>query len=401
MTLLLTLMTVAAGAEESVKSNTTKMSNGTYRVEGTVTIHDRITIQGEVTLIIDGAHKLTAQKGIYVSSSATLTIEGEGKLIAEGAENCAGIGGVENSDCGTIIINGGNITATGGHQGAGIGGGYYSACGTITINGGVVTAQGKSGGAGIGGGRNRENGTITINGGDVTATGGGSKAAGIGGGEYQQNACGEITIKGGKVTATGGSKGAGIGPGFGASPTVSGTVTLGWTNKDDKIYASNYNNVASLVLEDKFYFIEDNIEHIATADNIAGKTLLPYVSTLDDYTISGIQPRYLYTGNEIVITPEVYTPGGSKLEEGGDYIGTFSPSTIKDVGEYTYTITAVAGSGYIGSKTTSFSVVRFNMADAVITGVKPYYLYTGELIDVDYTVPGLDGTPLVKGTDYT
>ena len=401
MTLLLTLMTVAAGAVEPVKSNTTKMSNGTYRVDGTVTIHDRITIQGEVTLIIDGAQKLTAEKGIYVSSGATLTIEGEGKLIAKGAENCAGIGGVENNDCGTIIINGGNITATGGSQGAGIGGGYNSASGAITINGGVVTAQGRSGGAGIGGGKNRENGTITINGGDVTATVVGTKAAGIGGGEYQQEACGEITIKGGKVTATGGTAAAGIGPGYGASPTVSGTVTLGWTNKDDKIYASNYNNVASLVLEDKFYFIEDNIEHIATADNIAGKTLLPFVSTLNDYTISGIQPRYLYTGNEIVITPEVYTPGGSKLEEGVDYIGTFSPSTIKDIGEYFYTVTAVAGSGYIGSKSTSFSVVRFNMADAVITGLKPYYLYTGELIDVDYTVTGLDGNPLVKGTDYT
>ena len=401
MTFLLTLMTLVAtaGAVKDVNSSTTEMTTGTYRAKSSYTISSRITITGEVTLIIDKGQTLTASNGIYVKEGATLTIEGPGELeaYASATDNCAGIGGEKEKASGTIIINGGNVTARGGIDAAGIGGGQGGASGTITINGGVVTATGRMGGAGIGGGLASASGTITINGGVVTATGG-FYTAGIGGG--RAGACGEITIKGGKVTATS-DRGSGIGPGIDASPTVSGTGTLGWTNKDDKIYASNYNNVASLVLEDKFYFIEDNIEHIATADNIAGKTLLPYVSTLDDYTISGIQPRYLYTDNEIVITPEVYTPGGSKLEEGVDYIGTFSPSTIKDVGEYTYTITAVAGSGYIGSKSTSFSVVRFNMADAVIIGVKPHYLYTGELIDVDYTVTGFDGNPLVKGTDYT
>jgi hypothetical protein len=53
----------------------------------------------------------------------------------------AGIGGSENSrDGGTVIINGGIVTAIGATNGAGIGGANNGAGGNITINGGIVTA---------------------------------------------------------------------------------------------------------------------------------------------------------------------------------------------------------------------------------------------------------------------
>lgn len=72
---------------------------------------------------------LTAESGIGVAGeSNSLTIYGQtggtGKLIATGARRSAGIGGNEEENTGSIVINGGTVTATGGSSGAGIGGGY-------------------------------------------------------------------------------------------------------------------------------------------------------------------------------------------------------------------------------------------------------------------------------------
>ena len=97
--------------------------------------------------------------GIYVPKGATLvtTAESAGSLDVSGPYS-AGIGGSlydlnsndGDIDCGTVIINGGNITATGGSAGyasAGIGGAAGDNTndgngGNITINGGKVTAKG-------------------------------------------------------------------------------------------------------------------------------------------------------------------------------------------------------------------------------------------------------------------
>ena len=91
-----------------------------------------------------------------------------------------GIGG-KDSYTGTIVIHGGDITATGGRQAAGIGGREDKPSGTITIYNGKVTAQGGASGAGIGGGEGGSGEDITIYNGTVTATGG-DYGAGIGGG---------------------------------------------------------------------------------------------------------------------------------------------------------------------------------------------------------------------------
>ena len=69
-------------------------------------------------LVLNAGCTLTASKGITVAKGNKLIIEGSGTLIAstkvEGTANIAGIGGVANQDCGTVIINGGtiNISAT-------------------------------------------------------------------------------------------------------------------------------------------------------------------------------------------------------------------------------------------------------------------------------------------------
>ena len=111
--------------------------------------------------------------GIYVPENKTLTISGFGSLDASSNGRGAGIGGGNGIDCGSIVIEGGVITATGGFESAGIGAGSDAACGNITIAGVRVTATG------------------------------GNYAAGIGTGDYTSS-CGDITITGGSVTATGG-----------------------------------------------------------------------------------------------------------------------------------------------------------------------------------------------------
>jgi len=209
----------------------------------------------EATITLVGANTVVGAPGfagIYVAPGAKLIIEGDGSLNVSGgaavdtvANSGAGIGGngvtndgvnITPASFGSIIINGGVITANGGDKltdvnggaGAGIGSGgtdyvsgYYDdgtnyinpVTGSIVINGGTVVANGgncdlkntRSGGAGIGTG-GCCNGTpgvemsISITGGNVTATGG-DDSAGIGGGSNMHS--GVITISGGTVVATG------------------------------------------------------------------------------------------------------------------------------------------------------------------------------------------------------
>ena len=226
-----------------------------YILNSDVTIGSWVDVTGNVILILTDGNTLTASKGIFVYDGAALTIdaqgEGTGVLIATGSGQ-AGIGGFGSENCGTVIINGGVITASGGSGAAGIGGGDEGNFGEITINGGIVTASGGQNSAGIGNGWHGSGGTVTINGGTVNATGngggagigrgewgdggeriiindgnvtasGGTGAAGIGGGGYGDG--GEITINGGTVTASGGTGAVGIGKGTGG--TDDGKLNLG------------------------------------------------------------------------------------------------------------------------------------------------------------------------------
>ena len=202
----------------SAESPEAAWTNGWYVVNEDLTINGRVTMSGDVNLILCDGATLTVQNGINTSGAA-LNIygqtQGTGKLVANADYYTAGIGG----NNGSITINSGTVIATGGSDAAGIGGGRYNNGGRITINGGTVTANGGYGGAGIGGGYSN-GGIITINGGTVTATGG-SNSAGIGGG-FNGNG-GTIIISGGTVTANGGEYGAGIGGGLNSS---GGVVTI-------------------------------------------------------------------------------------------------------------------------------------------------------------------------------
>ena len=188
-----------------------------------------ITINGGY-IVAQGGTSASGIGGAYnyrldLKLDCTITING-GKIIAKaGRGSAAAIGGGPRSSSGTIVINGGDITAIGtsdssGSGGPGIGGGNQGSVDSITINGGKILACGGGQSAGIGGER-CSIGSIVINGGEITALGGEIGGAGIGAGAYSSfNEKSVIEINGGKVTAYGFCKSAGIGGALNVSGTA-------------------------------------------------------------------------------------------------------------------------------------------------------------------------------------
>lgn len=197
----------------------------------------------DLSLTLCGANRFSVRgessnirAAIHVPDSSRLSIDGDGSLYAHvygGSPACIGSNYGENS--GTIIINGGTITAD--HQdlsscrrdvglnGAAIGSGGAGNAGKIEIRGGTVVATSEAWAAGIGAGANyngdKNSGygvsgagmfDILITGGSVTATGGYNGGCAIGGGHSFRREDGEgavakvcpIRILGGSVTATAG-----------------------------------------------------------------------------------------------------------------------------------------------------------------------------------------------------
>ena len=214
-----------------------------------------LTCAGDATITLEGTNTLKGfwkyYPGLFVPKGKTLTIKGSGSLAANSNGYGAGIGGCyavpnssdipkEEGSCGTIVIEGGTITATGGMS-AGIGCSHSSDCDGVTIKGGTVTATGGTMAAGIGsGGGNSVCGPISITGGTVTAAGG-QYAAGVGTGHGSGSKCGDITIANTvtKVTATKGHNTADS-VGLGQSGGACGTVTIGGTvYLEDSVYQND------------------------------------------------------------------------------------------------------------------------------------------------------------------
>jgi len=256
-----------------ITSTTTQMASGWYYVSGDVTVSSRIAVSGNVHIILEDGCNFIVNEGINVSTGNSLNIYSQsiagnmGKLEATGSDGGnggsgtsggkggnAGIGGNGGngapnntssgsigSDAGTIIINGGEVTAKGGNGGkGGTGWGYGGGGAGSGIGGGGgggggcstgIGNNGKPGGSG-GGGNN-----ITINGGTVIAWwgnpgdrgtsgggGGGGAGAGIGGGSGGGGGTGYNILGGGNgnVGNVGESIGSGGKGGNGNSPGTSG-----------------------------------------------------------------------------------------------------------------------------------------------------------------------------------
>ena len=245
-----------------------------------------LTCAGGATITLEGTNTVKGfwkyYPGLFVPKGKTLTIKGSGSLAASNVK-AAGIGGCcvdatsgiqkEQGSCGTIVIEGGTITATGGENAAGIGCGNGSDCDGVTIKGGTVTATGGSTAAGIGSAQTKSScGDILISGGTVTATGG-DYAAGVGTGRGDNSKCGAITVANTvtKFTATkAGYATNSVGRARDGS-SVCGTVTIGGTVYADGISASPYtydpklptggiNGLFSVSATKKVYFSKGNLQ---------------------------------------------------------------------------------------------------------------------------------------------
>ena len=216
-----------------------------YVVSEDFTLSKRVKVIGEdINLILCDGVTLTCENGIDVPEGSKLTIWAQstgsnmGKLVTNAKNPQSPLGTGNDAKSGTIIINGGDITATTNGEAAAIGGGSGESATSITINGGNIKATSNEGAAiGSGKGQGTNGGSITINGGNVSAIstigagiGGGNggnggvtiinggvvyaeslvRSAGIGGGE--DGKCGKIIINDGNVTAFG-NGGAAIGSG--------------------------------------------------------------------------------------------------------------------------------------------------------------------------------------------
>ena len=208
----------------------------------------KIGSEANVVLELDGTNSITVNTESYDTAKAginvaegTLTITGgeddslDVKVIDNGYPSYYADGAAIGSDDGekfngTIIIEGGNITAVS-EYGAGIGSGWEGEMsGTITISGGEVTASSGYYGAGIGAGDFgdiTESGSITI-GGDAAVTANSDKGLGIGSGDYG-NMNGTITITDyAKVDITLGdtSNKTGIGAGERSDDVFNGSINI-------------------------------------------------------------------------------------------------------------------------------------------------------------------------------
>ena len=86
-----------------------------------------------------------------------------------------------------------------------------------------------------------------------------------------------------------------------------------------------------------------------------GHTSQEYVRDLTNGSITGLPATYAYTGNNISVSYTVKDAANATVSS-SNYQATISPSTVKDPGLYTLTITGKGN--YSGTKTTTFRVVK-------------------------------------------
>lgn len=198
----------------------------------------QINGSSRVLMYLEGKNEIQVQKteskapaGISVAEKAQITIDckpdadGSLEVVSQAKGNSgAAIGGAPEADAGTIIINGGTVTAklSGSSYAAAIGASFWKSVQKIQINGGTVTAEVKENsglGAAIGSGfsidkKDVSTAQIHITGGKINVHA--QYGAGIGSGS-ESNV--QVKIDGGMITAHS-WKGASVGSGESGSSQI-------------------------------------------------------------------------------------------------------------------------------------------------------------------------------------
>lgn len=274
-----------------------------------------ITVTGNVHLLILGdANYPLSTSSINVSAGNTLTISGNGYLAIDVSSNKVVLGN-DNGNCGTIIINGGNINCISSSYDGLIGSNNTDA-GTVEINGGVIQAR--------------------------------------------EIRCKDINYNGGQVTI---SKRNYAGYGY----IACANLTLGWTDaENDFIQAYAYSPTNLAFVPGKAFMVDGEYTTV-TASNINSlgtKKLVPKTTDMSKdiayATISGINATYEYTGSAIDISGYTVTDtDGNTLTRDDAYsaaltLGGTAVSEVKDAGNYVLTVTGQ--NGYTGEKSVNFTV---------------------------------------------
>ncbi len=121
------------------------------------------------------------------------------------------------------------------------------------------------------------------------------------------------------------------------------------------------------------------------------------IGNLYNATIVNVGTVYDYIGSAIKPSPTVKY-SDKVLTNGIDYTVSYGDNT--EVGEGTVTVTAKSGGYFKGEKGASFSI-KYNLENAIITGVPESKEYTGSQITVPDISVTCNGKPLSKDVHYT
>ena len=294
----------------------------------------RILVANNARIMLSNAVVLGVDEGQFMSAGirclGNCTLDLRGKNIMRGYY--ADFPGVQVPDDidgqkYTMTIEGdGSLEASSNGYGAGIGCNRYTNCGHLVINGGEIKAVGGYTAAGIGSSMQAQGGNIVIKGGEITAAGG-RYAAGIGGGGYEESKCGDITISGGKIIAMGGEDAAGIGTG-----SRSKCKNIEITNDVAKVIAIKGKNAPYSI---------GGIERSEESEGFVGTV------TVDDVEGSIEENPFMRPAK----AAEIVTPGSKTIGIiDGDYSGNeavnFAKDTVVDTIIFKRTFPVVASGDY-------------------------------------------------------
>ena len=238
-------------------------------------------------------------------------------------------------------------------------------------------------------------GSLTINGGIITAY------SSINNDIFANN---DITINGGSVSGTG--------------IYAIGTLTLGWHNASDRIYASSYNGENGVVVKSGQYLSDGTAVYSGSLsdtqiDALAGQTLQPAVAlTLPKYVnvTSGVlvqegRTAFVLPGTNVTIAAEGctladVTVGGEAATDNGD--GTWSFAMPAADATVSATVTVIDfTTGHAGTEADPYIIMYRSQLDLLTTHVNSGTNYNGKFIklgaDIAYDPNDLDD----NGENYT
>ena len=347
------------------------------------------------------------------------TIVINGGNITASSDTCA-IGGGQRATGGSIIINGGTINAVSdSYSAAGIGCGQDALIDSILITGGDITATGSNAGAGIGtGGMHTDCGSITITGGNILAKGG-NYAAGIGGcnkNNYGHGDAYEIVIAGGNIEAYGGIGAAGIGGG--APYGVTDKIKISGGNVES--YGGQGQATAGVHtsrsrVDGKMVFVEDGTQVTAYAPGAGIGNGGAYFSHVD-YT-SGAKAGTSTESGQALFGNEITVTGGTVKAYKGTYSAE-SQAVLDEAGLKAVDADSLGNGGYYDVLVTEDN--PYVASDLAVTNGTVYaegvltmgslaaadvaaiedQTFTGKAVEPAVTVT-LDGQALAAGQDYT